>query len=142
MSELIDQIEQIAKMADLPANRKEDVLVFAFDMGGGRRQLVHVLPVGETDDGMHVICFFSPCQEVREGIFGGLSRAKAMQFLRLNSELLFGHFAILMLGGHEYVCVRTTQLLETMEVEEFKAHVISVAGVADEWEAKLGKDLF
>ncbi len=65
-----------------------------------------------------------------------------MKLLRYNTELPFGHFCIMQLGNAETVCVRATQILETMEVQEFEANCVSVAHVADAWEKRLGRDEF
>lgn len=143
MSDALEKVEQIAKMADIKGQRRDDLLGFMFALGGGRDQLVYVGEFGETHDGMSVICFFSPCEKVGGGFFGGLSKAKAMQLLRASANLQFGHFCVMQLGKDEMVCARATQILETMEVQEFLAHISTVAMAADAWEKNaVGSDQF
>ncbi|MGI9458239.1 MAG: hypothetical protein ACR2NU_16875 [Aeoliella sp.] len=143
MEEILTKVEQIARMADLKCQRNGDLLMFGFDMGGGRSQTVAVTKFAEGEDGMNIILFFSPCQEISKGVFaGGLSKGSATTLLRHNASLPFGHFAIMEIDDQEMVCVRTTQILETMEVEEFQGHCYGVANVADAWEKQLGVDKF
>ena len=142
MADVLTKVEQIARMANLRCQRRGELLFFGFDMGGGRDQTLAVAHMGESDDGMNVIVFFSPCQAISTGLLGGLSKSSAVGLLRHNANLPFGHFAIMELGDKEMVCVRATQMLETMEVKEFEAHCHSVAQLADAWEQKIGQDKF
>lgn len=140
MADIIGKIEQIARMADLHFQRNGDYLMLSFDLGQGRDQTIGVGPLEETFDGMNVILFFSPCQRLSKGLMGGLSKSDAVNLLRYNAHLPFGHFCIMEIDGHETVCVRATQLLETMEVQEFRANCQGVATVADGWEQRIGKN--
>jgi len=138
VSDTLEKVEQIAKMADIRGQRRENLLGFLFSLQGGRDQLVYVGELGETDEGMTVICFFSPCQRRGSGFLKGLSKGDALNLLRLTAQMPFGHFCIMELGGEELVCVRATQILETMEVQEFQSHITNVALAADAWEKKVG----
>jgi hypothetical protein len=142
VADVLTKIEQIARMADLRCQRRGELLFFGFDMGGGRTQTLAIGHMGEGDDGMNVIVFFSPCQSISSGLLGGLSKSSAVGLLKNNATLPFGHFAIMQLGEQDMVCVRATQLLETMEVKEFEALCYSVAQIADAWEQKIGQDKF
>ena len=144
MSELdiIDRIHQVAGMAGIQGKRQGDLLAYGWDLGGGRRQTCYAAPLSETDDGLHVICFFSPCERLGKGFLSGMSKATALQLLRMNSQLDFGHFCLMTIGGDELLCVRATQILETMEVQEFEELCTAVIRLADSWEEKIGKDEF
>jgi succinyl-CoA synthetase alpha subunit len=71
-----------------------------------------------------------------------MSKTVAVQLLKANAKLDFGHFCTMSLGGDEMICVRATQILETMEVEEFQQNCLNVARLADAWEEKIGKNEF
>lgn len=137
-----EKIEQIAQMAGLRGQKTGELMVFGFDLGNGRRQSVFVGSFAEGSDGSTVICFMSACQKFSGGLLGGVKKNQAVQMLRINSQLPFGHFCLCNIAGSEYLCVRTTQLLETMEVREFETHCVAVAQLADAWEQKLGNDNF
>ncbi len=139
---ILKKIHQVAKMAGIKGQKRGSMLMYGFDLGGGRDQTVAVGSFGETPDGMNVICFFSPCERLSSGFLGGLSKSKAVELLRMNTQLAFGHFCIMEIGDEEMLCVRATQILETMAVQEFEAHCMCVAELADAWEAKLGRDDF
>jgi hypothetical protein len=136
------KIQQVASMAGIKGQRQGELLSYGWDFGHGRDQMVYVAPFAETDDGLNVICFFSPCQRLGTGFLSGMSKQVALQLLRTNSELEFGHFAVMKLGGEEMICVRATQILETMEVQEFEQKCLAVARLADAWEEKIGKNEF
>ena len=143
MSETIfDTITNIAESAGIGCKRQGDTLVFGWDLGEDRDQMVYVAPFAETAGGLKVICFFSPCERLGKGFLGGISKDTAVQLLRLNSQLDFGHFCMMKLGGDELLCVRATHLLETMDAEEFKQNCANVAQLADAWEEKIGRNEF
>jgi hypothetical protein len=141
-ADVLEKIHQIATMAGIKGQRQGELLSYGWDFGRGRDQMCFVAPFIETDEGLHLVCFFSPCERLGKGFLGGMSKNTALQLLRLNSQLEFGHFAIMKLGGDELLCVRTTQILETMEVQEFEQHCMGVAKLADAWEEKIGKNEF
>jgi hypothetical protein len=142
MSDVLDKIQQVAAMAGIKGQRQGALVSYAWDFGGGRDQMCYVAPFAETDDGLNVICFFSPCQRLGKGFLSGISKQVAVQLLRTNADLDFGHFAVMKIGGEEMICVRATQILETMEVKEFEQMCLTVAQLADAWEEKIGKNDF
>ena len=71
-----------------------------------------------------------------------MSKKRATDLLRRNAGIPFAAFAIITSGDTDLLCVRRTQLLETMEVQEFVASCECVAGIADAYEKELGKDEF
>ena len=143
MSEpILDKITAIAELAGIGGKRQADTLVYGWDLGEDRDQMVYVAPFAETAGGLKIICFFSPCERLGKGFLSGISKETAIQLLRLNSQLDFGHFCLMKLGGDELLCVRTTHLLETMDAEEFKQNCANVAQLADAWEEKIGRNEF
>lgn len=140
--DVLDQVEQIAAMADIEGHRRGEAIYYNFGLPGGRSQLIAVTEFAETGDGMHILCFLSPCQRLGSGFFSRMKGKTALELLRLNATLPNGHFCLASLDGEEHLCVRSTQILETMEVEEFEAHCGAVATLADLWEMRLGKDEF
>jgi hypothetical protein len=146
-SRVLEKVSQIAAMAEMPVQRhpSEQMLIASFDMGAGRHQLVYIRYVGETPDGHDSISFMSPCMELKKGgWFGGaLTRKRAVDLLRRNAALLFGSFALYTFtGGEQVLVVVSSQIVETMEVEEFRTHLGAVAFVADHYERELGTDVF
>lgn len=142
VDEILKKIDQVARMAGLRGQRVGELMMYNFDLGRGREQAVAITHFGETEEGMNIITFISPCQRLSSGFLGGLNKTSAMNFLRYNTQLPFGHFCIMEIGDDEMVCVRATQILETMEVQEFEANCVTVAQVADAWEQRIGKDDF
>lgn len=141
-SDVLAKVQNIAKMAGLVGQRKGDLLIYPFDLGNDRKQLVFIDQFDETSDGNHIIRFLSPCEKLGAGMFGGIGKAKAVKLLRLNAAMRAAHFCLMNLGDGEYVCARATQILETMEVEEFKEHCLAVCLFADKWEETIGRDDF
>jgi hypothetical protein len=143
---ILERVTQIAAMADLHVERHPeapDMLVAGFDMGGGRKQTIFIRYIGQTPDGHNCISFMSPCQEVKRGLLGGgLSKGAAVDLLRRNSVLPFGAFALAQVGKADVLMVISNQIVETMEIEEMKAHMGFVTGVADAYEQELGVDDF
>ncbi|MGD2109635.1 MAG: hypothetical protein PVI86_09615 [Phycisphaerae bacterium] len=147
VNKVMEKVSQIATMADMACQKVPDdhMLVLGFDLGGGRRQAVFLRYLGQTPDGHDIVTFMSPCLEVKKMGFlrGGLSRNQAIDLLRRNAMLGFGSFALTSYAqGREVLMVVTTQLVDTMEVEEFRTHVCFVAAAADEYEREHGYDRF
>ena len=139
---IFEKISQIARSAGVSGKADGETVVYGWDLGGDRDQMVYVAPCGETGGGHTVLCFFSPCERLGKGFLGGISKDTAIQLLRLNSQVEFGHFCIMRLGGEELLCVRTTHLLDTMDPEEFKQNCANVAQLADAWEERIGRNEF
>ncbi len=142
VAEIFERIARVAKLAGIDGKQQGEMLVYGWDLGDDRDQMVYVAPFGETAGGLQIICFFSPCERLGKGFLSGIGKETAVQLLRLNSQLDFGHFCIMTLGGDELLCVRTTQILETMDPEEFRQHCAHVAQLADSWEEKIGRNEF
>jgi len=139
---ILHQVDEVAAAGGIEGKRQGDMLVYGWDLGGDRDQMVYVTSWGETAGGLHLLCFFSPCERLGKGFLGGISKETAVQLLRLNARLDFGHFCIMRLGGDELLCVRATQILQTMDPEEFKQKCANLAQLADGWEEKIGRNEF
>ena len=87
--------------------------------------------------------FVAAVQRIGKGLLGGgMKGSTAIDLLRRNASMPFAAFCLLPGGDGETLCARSTQLLETMDPEEFQASCLCVARFADEYEATLGKDEF
>lgn len=142
---VLEKVTQIATMAGYTVKPipERNFVAVPFDMGNGRKQVVYIRYIGQTPDEQDVVSFDSPCLEVKKGWLRGLSKDKALDLLKRNANLLFGAFAIEQLeGDHDVLIVCSNQILDTMEVEEFDAHVRAVAVIADEYEKEHGQDVF
>lgn len=142
MGNVLRKVEEIAAMADTPCERRGDTLVATYHFHDGRDQTVYIIECGETANGMHMIGFFSPCQKLEHGSLAELSKDRAVELLRRNSSLLMGSYCLRNTGTSDLLGVRATQILETMEVEEFVACCASVAVIADSYEREMGQDSF
>ena len=142
MNDVLKKVEQIALMADISVQLQDELLTAAFDMGDGREQHVYIGDFGEAPNGMHIVVFVSPCLRHEGGWFRGMSRDQMLDLLRRNGNQPFANFALMEIAGEEFLVVSATQLLETMEVQEFQACCQSVVSIADGYEKELGKDEF
>lgn len=142
MSDALDTVEGIATDAGFEPERHQDSIVIKFGLPGEREQSVFVAESGQSPGGMTVISFVSPCKRLKPGFLGGMSKAQALDLLRRNAALPFAAFCLLSAGEGEMVCVRGTQLLETMDLAEFAASIECVATFADRYEAEQGRDDF
>lgn len=142
---VLRKVADIASLAGFkvgPHPQVANMLVCGFDMGGGRTQTVYIAPCGKLPDGSDVIAFQSPCMALKKGLLTGMSRKTALDLLTRNGNLGCGAFCIENFGEIDVLCVRSTQIVDTMEVEEFSLHVSAVAVIADEYERENGTDVF
>ncbi len=143
---VLDKVKKIAQIAGFSLEQPKELgtktLVCGFNMPGNRKQIVYISHSGETPDGLDIISFASPCMEVRKGFLGGLGRKTAEDLLRRNSILPLGGFGLADFGDGEVLIVKSNQIVDTLTIEDFEAHVSLVALVADEYEKELGKDEF
>lgn len=142
MSEILDTVEGIAVDAGFEPERHQDSIVIKFALPAGREQSVFVAESGRSPGGMTVISFLSPCQRLKAGFLGGMSKGHALDLLRRNAALPFAAFSLLSTDKGDVVCVRGTQLLETMDLAEFAASCECVATFADRYESDQGRDDF
>jgi hypothetical protein len=139
------KIEGIANMAGYQLSHHPQIpemLVCDFDMGNGRSQIVYIMPIGQAPDGEELVSFVSPCQRIKKGLLGSMSKNQAVDLLRRNANLIAGCFAVQKVGDVDILVVRSSQIVDTMEIEEFKFHINLVGAIADEYEREHGTDVF
>jgi hypothetical protein len=143
-AEVLAKVQQVAAMAGLKVVLKPEdpMLITGFDMGQGRSQTVYIRHAGRIPTGQDVICFMSPCLNVKRGLFSGLSRRKAVDLLRRNSIMLFGFYALVPMQECDVLMVCSSQIVDTMEIEELSTHVRACAMFADGYEREHGRDEF
>ena len=140
MTETLGRLEEMATEAGFAPARHEDSIVVKLKLGESRHQTVFVSELGRSARDLRSVTFLSPCQRLKSGFLSGMGRRTALDLLRRNASMPFAAFALLQVGEEEMLCVRSTQLLETMDLEEFRASCDCVARFADAYEAELGKD--
>jgi hypothetical protein len=140
-SDFLTKLEKVAAVAGVIVDRVPgDMLAASFDLGNGRNQVVYINSAGVTLDGRETVAFMSPCLELG---FRGLSRKRAIALLQRNSDLVYGAFSLLCIPGEpDHVVVRSTQILDTMQIDEFTSHLHHTAHSADTFELELGRDDF
>jgi hypothetical protein len=144
-TQIMQKVEEIGAMAGFQLSHHPsipDMIVIPYNMGNGRTQTVYVHFCGKTPEDQDLICFMSPCQAVKKGLLKGLNRDQAIDLLRRNGQLVVGSFAVQDFGGTDILVVRSTQIVDTMEVEEFRFHANFVAIIADRYEQEKGTDVF
>lgn len=146
-AEVLERVSQVADKADfkLHPHPNGSVLMVKFNMGDGRSQTVYIEHTGKTFDGQDCVTFMSPCKVLKKEriLGGGLNKNQVMDLLRRNAKLHFGSFALETFEGrNDVLVVMSSQIVETMDVEEFKTHVSFVAYAADEYERECGQDVF
>ncbi|MHC4696738.1 MAG: type III secretion system chaperone family protein [Planctomycetota bacterium] len=146
-AEVLEKVSKVAAEADfiLHPHPNADVLMIKFNMGDGRSQTVYIEYTGQTFDGQDCVTFMSPCKVVKKEklLSGDLNREQVIALLRRNAKLRFGSFALETFEGlNDVLVVMSSQIVDTMDVEEFKTHVAFVAYAADEYERECGQDVF
>ena len=137
----LDRVAQIAESEGLAFKDETTRLVIPYDMGAGRLQVVYI-QCEPMDDGGIVVSFLSPCFENKPGFFTGLSKDQALSLLRRNHRMIGAAFILLTARDGEFLAVRAGQLLDTMQLEEFRRHLSTVCSAADAYEREIGQDDF
>lgn len=145
MSATPDAVDTLMGMAvdvGLAPELHEDSVVVKLQLPGGREHTVFISESGKSPGGFTVISFVSPCERLKTGFLTGISKRQALDLLRQNAAMPFAAFSLLSTENGEMLCVRSTQLLDTMDPAEFRASVECVAAFADRYEADQGRDDF
>ena len=140
--QLLERIDHILRSSGVTPEKHEIGIRCRFQLAGGRQQIVEIEPVTRTPEDNQIISFFSRCERLGKGWFDQISGAQAISLLKLNSTLPIGYFCIKDIEGQRYLCVQCTQLLETMDQEELRVILGTLAQLADQWEERLGQDEF
>jgi hypothetical protein len=141
---IVGILEGMAREAGYEPEEHKDSIVVTVQLEGGRKHVVHISEAGRGGKGMRIVSFVSAVQRLNKGLLGkSMKHATAIDLLHRNARMPFAAFCLLAgADGQDTLCVRSTQLLETMDPEEFQASCLCVAQFADEYEATLGKDEF
>jgi hypothetical protein len=141
----LEKVRTIASMAGVPLRWQDEnqhCLACHCDMGNGRTQMIFIFHMGATPEGQDIVAFSSPCVQLQDDGRGGWISINPADLLRMNSQLVWGSFAVETAGDKQYLVVRDTQIVDTMEVEEFRAHLGLVSRIADDYESRFGVDIF
>ncbi|MDX6768893.1 MAG: hypothetical protein SF051_05130 [Elusimicrobiota bacterium] len=134
-------ITALAGKAGLKVVKKTaDMVVVPFDMGEGRKQNVFVSFLGLDAAKQNIVSVFSPALKLAQGQEVGAKTANDL--LRRTAKLARGAWAIITIGGDDYLGCLETLALETMQPEELKYACFGTSATADDLEKSLGVDSF
>jgi hypothetical protein len=141
---LLKKVEDVAALAGLTGKVDDDGRHFAmpFQTTENRGQVVYVRPCGQTPEGKDIVTVFSPAATFKKGLFSDLSKARAVELLRLNENTFFARFGIWDSEKESMIVASSDLLLETMDPDELRAHAFYVAFAADAYESRQGSDKF
>jgi hypothetical protein len=132
---IADTIQQLASQIGLHVNVQNPAYVqCGFTLEGGRRQLVHIMPVGDLA-GQTVVHFWTPVAELPGG---ALPQQVANGLLAENCGFKIGSFGIRDLQGTQLLVFYQNMLLESLSPEALGTVVSVLASTGDQYEQKLG----
>ncbi len=142
-NEILERLANIAMLAGLKAkmDHADSQLVMCFGLHDHRTQMVCARLSAEMKDSV-VITIFSPCLRVKSGMFSGISKKQALDLLKRNERTLFARYGIHSCRDSDLVVASVDHILETLDPEEFRHSVYSVAIAADSYEREHGSDQF
>ena len=127
-----DAVRQAVEAAGHQLDETGDAWRVTVDTEGDRKQIVEVRFGGTDDAGHEVVEYRSLC--------GAASEKNAMKFLRYNTKLHHGAFAIETIDDAEVILVHAEQLASTMDVLEVRRSIEAIAQQADRVEEKLSDE--
>ena len=115
-------------------------IYYKFHLEDNRSQTVYIEKLEPLADGFDVIRFVSPCLDLSTGLAKKLTKATAIDFLKRNTdESMYCSFAFS--ERRKAIVVEATQIVKTMDDDEFVTLLKYVALKADAYEREvLGKD--
>ena len=127
---------------ELAYDHENQELHYTLHFENGRTQTVYIEKVKPLPGGMDVIRFVSPCLDLSGARQKTLTKAKAVDLLaRNNDEVTYCSFAYS--DRRKAIVVQATQIVRTMDDDEFEMLLKFVGAVADEYESEVvGKDRF
>lgn len=130
------KIRTIAEKAGMRILEEDagDVVAVGFRFSDGRTQLAFLAPVGELK-GTTVVDIWSRVMDVN----GDLDQRLANRLLRENGSRKAGYWGIEKVAGVERLGCHHAMVLETLDPDEFKVMVTTVAKSADQLEEELTK---
>lgn len=137
-----DLIKEIAGMAGYSVEKKDDSTTsVTFNPDGKRHQIVLISFVGKDLHGNSILSITSTALTLSKG--EKLSEKRADYLLRENARLAHGAWAIREEEKDDQLVMTDTQIVETLELEELVASILSVASLSDAMENKMtGEDSF
>lgn len=141
--ETLERLAEIAVLAgfDGSVNENEMRYELSFGLPEGRSQTVYIRRADDSLGEATVVKFFSPCLVVKSGMFGsGVSKNMALELLKMNEAVKFARFGIWNGQSEDMIVASVDHLLDQLDPDEFKHHVLNVALVADSYERKHGRD--
>ncbi len=135
-----DAIVGFAEELNIKVVTKSKSLVRIRFHSRGRSQDVDITLMGYDYKKRLIVSICSPAMVVvqkRE-----LALQSALQLLRENSSMMHGAWAIQERAGKSYLVVQDTVILDTLDLDEFEASVLTVAAEADRFERKMGRDSY
>ena len=141
--EVLERVSEVATLAGINGKVDDERLRFAmgFRLAEGRSQVVYVRDTSQDDD-RKIVTIFSPCLVLKKSLFSGFSKERALDLLRMNSQLAFARYGIVESKAETMVMASIDHLLDTLDPGEFEASAFHVAFAADTYEKKHGKDNF
>ena len=143
-NETLARVVSQAKTAgyELDYDYENHRLSYNFIFPDDRSQQVYIELIDPLPSGVKVIRFVSPCQDLSKYKKRSPTGPKAIDFLARNGGMdMYSSFAIS--ESLEAMVVVATQIVRTMQDEEFELLLNHVASVADQYERDiLGKDAY
>jgi len=142
--DVLTRVAEVATLAGIKGHIDEDAMHFqaGFSLNGNRSQTVYIRPTGKTPAGKSVVTIFSPCLIVESGFLKGLSKAKVIELLTQNENILFARFGLVTTPSGQMIVASVDHLLDTLDPEELHDSMWFVAFAADSEEEKLKQDNF
>ncbi len=140
-SEFSDFIVHIASQAGFEVVKESPTIVtITLDLKDGRAQTVWIKPAGTDNQDNPLISITSAAAKIPKG--QNLSQSVANELLRQNTNIAHGAWGINKIEENEYLVAMVTMIAKTMQPEDFKASVVSLAMTADNKEKEMGVDIF
>jgi len=138
--EVLSKVADIATLAGIrgQVDQEREQFVAGFNLPDGRSQMVYVRVTNKTVGDSPVITFFSPCHVVESGFLKGITKDMAVDLLQKNEQMLFARYGLWTQGKTHMVVASVDQILDTLDPEEFNAHIWHVAFAADIYEKQQG----
>lgn len=137
---IISRLAEVATLAGIngKVDNNGECFVTGCAFPDGRSQGVYMRSI-ETPSGAGV-CVYSPAASYKKGIFGGIGKDAAIELLKRNEKLFFARFGIREMSEELLVVASADVLIDTLDPEELRSAMGSVAAAADTWEELTGKE--
>lgn len=142
MLQNLERVKQVAEAAGIKGRIDEEMMQFQMLLGlpGDRSQIVLVRDSSAKE--RRVVTFFSPCQVIKKGLIGGVSKETAIQLLLANERMHFARYGLWELDRKLTIVASYDCLLDTLDPPECQNAAWSVAFAADRFEQQRGSDTF